>query len=106
MSDTKARDLELWRAWKKSQSPGDLQKLLDQMTPIINREVGKWAPAMSRSLLEMEAKRLAVQAFQTYNPSAGTALSTYVASRLPKLSRTVYSNQNAEPTLLRAGTCP
>ena len=65
------------------------------MGPIIQREVGKWAPAMSRSLLEMEGKRLAVEAFRSYNPTAGTALSTYVASRLPKLSRTVYSNQNA-----------
>ncbi len=95
MSDTKNKDLELWRAWKKSQSPSDLQKLLDQMAPIINREVGKWAPAMSRGLLEMEGKRLAVKAFHSYDPAAGTALSTYVASRLPKLSRTVYSNQNA-----------
>ena len=95
MQDTKTRDLDLWKAWKKSGNPQDLQKLLDQMAPIINREVGKWAPSMSRSLLEAEGKRLAVKAFQSYDPSAGTALSTYVASRLPKLSRTVYSNQNA-----------
>lgn len=94
-TEAKQKDLELWQAWKRSGSPQDLQKLLDQMKPIINREVSKWAPAMSRSLLEAEGKRLAVQAFRDYNPSAGTALSTYVASRLPKLSRTVYSNQNA-----------
>ena len=95
MQDSKAKDLELWKTWKRTQSPADLQKLLDQMSPIINREVSKWAPSMSRSLLEMEGKRLAVKAFREYNPSAGTALSTFVASRLPKLSRTVYSNQNA-----------
>lgn len=95
MQNTKSKDLELWQAWKKSQSPSDLQRLLDQLLPIINREVSKWAPAMSRSLLEMEAKRLAVEAFKSYNPSSGAALSTYVASRLPKISRTVYSNQNA-----------
>lgn len=91
----KDTDVALWRTWKQTQSPNDLQKLLNQMNPIINREVGKWAPAMSRSLLEMEGKRLAVQAFKAYDPNAGTALSTFVASRLPKLSRTVYSNQNA-----------
>jgi DNA-directed RNA polymerase specialized sigma subunit len=95
MNDAKSKDLQLWETWKRTQSPSDLQALLTQMMPIIQREVGKWAPAMSRSLLEMEAKRLAVKAFQSYNPAAGTALSTYVASRLPKLSRTVYSNQNA-----------
>jgi DNA-directed RNA polymerase specialized sigma subunit len=92
--DVKQKDLELWRQWKKSQNPQDLQKLLDQMQPIISREVNKWAGAMSRSLLEAEAKRLAVEAFKSYDPNQGTALSTYVASRLPKLSRMVYATQN------------
>lgn len=90
----KQRDLELWKKWKRTQSPQDLQALLDQMKPIISREVNKWANAMSRSLLEAEAKRLTVEAFHSYNPNQGTALSTYVASRLPKISRMVYSTQN------------
>lgn len=50
---------------------------------------------MSRSLLESEGKRLAVEAFKTYDPKQGAALSTYVASRLPKLSRLTYSHMNA-----------
>lgn len=91
---TKDKDIELWRRWKLTQSPADLQALLVQMSPIINREVNRWAASLSRSLLEAEAKRLAVEAFKTYDPNQGTALSTYVASRLPKLSRIVYSNQN------------
>ena len=94
MSSVKTTDIELWRQWKKTKSPGDLQRLLDQMKPILMREVGKWAPSMSRSYLEMEAKRLAVEAFETYDPNQGAALSTYIASRLPKLSRVVYSTQN------------
>jgi DNA-directed RNA polymerase sigma subunit (sigma70/sigma32) len=49
---------------------------------------------MSRSYLEAEAKRLAVEAFETYDPNQGAALSTYVASRLPKLSRITYATQN------------
>jgi DNA-directed RNA polymerase specialized sigma subunit len=93
--DTKSKDLELWQRWKQTGSPQDLQALLNQMMPIISREVSKWAAAMSRSLLEAEGKRLAIEAFHAYNPNAGTALSTFVASRLPKLSRLVYSNQNA-----------
>jgi len=92
--DVKQKDAELWRTWKRTQNPSDLQALLDQMKPIIAREVNKWASAMSRSLLEAEAKRLAVEAFRAYDPNQGTALSTYVASRLPKLSRMVYSTQN------------
>lgn len=94
MSDVKNKDLELWNRWKKSGLHTDLQPLLNQMQPIIAREVNKWAPAMSRSLLESHGKRLAVDAFKSYDPSRGVALSTHVASRLPKLSRLVYSNQN------------
>lgn len=93
-SEVKARDLALWEEWHKTQSPVALQQLLDQMNPIINREVNKWASSMSRSLLEMEGKRLAVEAFKSFDPTKGATLSTYVASRLPKLSRIVYANQN------------
>jgi DNA-directed RNA polymerase specialized sigma subunit len=95
MSDVKNKDIELWTEWKRTQSPPALQKLLNQMSPIINREVNKWAPSISRSLLEAEGKRLAVAAFKDYDPARGVALSTFVASRLPKLSRLVYSSQNA-----------
>jgi len=93
-STVKQDDLALWRKWKRSKSPEDLQALLNQMRPIILRETSKWRASMSESLLESEGKKLAVEAFLDYNPNAGTALSTYVASRLPKLSRLVYSNQN------------
>lgn len=91
----KNKDLELWTKWKRTQNPADLQLLLNQMEPIIAREVNRWSNSMSRSLLESEGKRLAVEAFQTYDPKQGTALSTYVASRLPKLSRLTYSHMNA-----------
>jgi len=94
MNPLKTTDTELWRRWKKTKAPDDLQKLLTQMNPILLREVNKWAPSMSRSYLEAEAKRLAVEAFESYDPSYGTALSTHVASRLPKLSRVVYATQN------------
>ncbi len=94
MITTKGKDLELWRQWKKTRAPADLQALLNQMQGILMREVGKWSPSMSRSYLEAEAKRLAVEAFESYDPNQGTALSTYVASRLPKLSRVTYSTMN------------
>lgn len=93
-NDYKNKDHALWVQWKRTRSPQDLQKLLNQMLPIINREANKWAPSMSRSLLEAEGKRLAVEAFEKYDPNAGAALSTFLASRLQKLSRMVYSTQN------------
>jgi DNA-directed RNA polymerase specialized sigma subunit len=87
--------MELWQRWKRTQNPMDLQALLQQMEPIIGREVNRWANSMSRSLLESEGKRLAVEAFKLYDPNQGTALSTFVASRLPKLSRLTYAHLNA-----------
>lgn len=93
--NVKSKDMELWRAWRTSRSPQDLQRLLTQMNPIIQREVGKWCNGMSRSLLEMEGKRLAVEAFEKYDPNAGTALSTYLTTRLQKISRLAYAHQNA-----------
>jgi DNA-directed RNA polymerase specialized sigma subunit len=92
--ETKSKDLELWEKWKKSRSEIDLQALLNQVHPLIMREVNRWAAAGSRSLLEAEAKRRAVDAFETYDPKAGAALSTYLVSRLAKISRGVYSSQN------------
>jgi DNA-directed RNA polymerase specialized sigma subunit len=94
MNTVKQNDIELWRQWKKTQSGTDLQRLLTQMNPIILREVNKWSNSMSKSYLESEGKRLAVEAFKSYDPGQGTALSTYLASRLPKLSRVTYSTMN------------
>lgn len=91
---TKDKDLSLWHAWNKSRQPHDMQALLDQMHPIIMREVNKWAAGASRSLLEAEGKRLAAEAFASYNPNAGVALSTYLTTRLQKMSRIVYSTQS------------
>ena len=95
MNDIKSDDIAAWHEWKRTQNPAALQRLLDRMGGIIGREVNRWASGMSRSLLEAEGKRLAVLAFRDYDPGRGVALSTFVASRLPKLSRMVYANQNA-----------
>ena len=92
--DYKAKDVELWKRWNASKSNIDLQTLLDQLSPLIAREVNRWASSVSRSLLEAEARRLTVEAIKTYDPKAGATLSTYIASRLPKVSRLVYSQLN------------
>lgn len=88
------QDLALWRKWKASRASGDLSKLLDQMNPLIQREVSKWSATLARPLLEAEGKRLAAEAFGDYDASRGAALGTHVATRLQKMSRLSYSNQN------------
>jgi DNA-directed RNA polymerase specialized sigma subunit len=90
----KEQDLALWRAWKRNPSDINLSALLKQVNPLIQRETNKWSGTLARPLLETEGKRLAVEAFQNYDPNRGAALATHVVNRLQKMSRLSYSNQN------------
>jgi DNA-directed RNA polymerase specialized sigma subunit len=94
MDDTKNRDLELWRQWKRTQSPADLEALIKQMWPVIRRETMRWSAIVPQTMLENEAKLLAIKAFQTYSPTAGASLSTHLTNQLQKLSRTAYARQS------------
>jgi len=94
MTDTKKTDIELWQRWKASQSPADLEALMNQMMPIIRRETQRWSSVASDFVLMNQAKQIAIEAFRTYNPAAGTLLSTHLTARLQKLSRTGYQSQS------------
>lgn len=94
MDDPKNRDLELWRHWKQTQAPADLDNLIKQLWPVIRRETARWASIVSPSMLDNEAKLQAIKAFQSYNPHAGAALSTHLTNQLQKLSRTAYARQS------------
>lgn len=91
---TKDRDLELWRQWKRAKTPANLSLLLQQMNGVIQKETNRWSGAIARDVLLTEAEKLAKDAFESYNPNAGAALSTHLTNTLQKLSRTVYSHQN------------
>lgn len=87
-------DLDAWKQWNRTNSPMDLDVVLDKLTPLIQAEVNRWAGSLARPLLELEAKKLAVEAIRSYNPHAGAALATHVSNRLKKLSRLTYTHQN------------
>lgn len=88
-------DLKLWKAWHKSRSSYDLQRLLDQLLPIMVNQVNRWGGTLSKDLLMTEAKILATEAIQSYDVSKGAALATHVTNRLQKLSRLVYTHSQA-----------
>jgi len=94
MSGYQEEDIQAWRNWKRQ--PGDvtLQSVLDRLNPIIHTEVNRWAGTLARPALEIEAKRLAVEAIQSFNPTGGASLATHVTNRLKKLSRLSYTHQN------------
>jgi DNA-directed RNA polymerase specialized sigma subunit len=88
------RDLELWRRWKEAPTDEHASALLQQVNPLVQREASKWAGTLARPLLETEAKRLAMQAFHTFDPTRGAQLGTHVVNQLQKVSRLSYANQN------------
>lgn len=94
MMDERQKDLELWKAWKQAPTPMNLEALMKQVAPILRRETLAWSSTAPAFLLENEAKRIAVEAFQSYDPSAGAMLSTHLVNRLKKLSRIGYQNQS------------
>jgi hypothetical protein len=67
---------------------------MDNLNPVIQKEVNRWQGTLARPLLELEAKRLAAEAIQSYSPTRGAALATHVTNRLKKLSRISYTHQN------------
>lgn len=95
MPTRKEKDIELWEQWKKTKSSYDLQQLMRQMDPVIQAEVNKWSGAIARPVLEAKGKTLALEAFESYNPKKGAALNTHLTNRLKKLSRKVYTHQDA-----------
>lgn len=88
-------DDELYKRWKASHSPSDLQALLTNLEPLIQSEVNRRAGTLSRDLLVLQAKKLAVDAINSYDPRVGVKISTHVTNQLQKLSRVNYAHQNA-----------
>lgn len=93
---TRADDVTLWRKWRESNSPADLERLMAQMMPVIVNEVRKSERVVSRIVLEAQAKQLAVGAFKSYDPNRvpPVLLSTHLVNALQKLSRTRYEHQS------------
>ena len=93
--DYKAKDQQLFHAWKQSGSKKDLGALITHLNPIIYHEVSRASGSLPVAALSAEAKKWAVKAVQTYDPDRGVALSTHVMSILPKVRRLNYKHQNA-----------
>lgn len=87
-------DLAAWHSWKTKPTDANASALLQQVSPLIHKEVNKWAGTLARPLLETEGKRLAMQAFHSYDPNRGAALGTHVVNSLQRMSRLSYANQN------------
>ena len=91
---TKIKELDLWKLYESGDKTS-LPKLITSMDPIIQSNVNKYSGVpLPRMALESEARRLAVNAFDTYNPNKGAALGTHVTNHLKHLQRFVLQYQN------------
>lgn len=90
-----ATDDELYQRWKRTGMPNDLEALVKNLEPLIQAEVNRRAGTLSRDLLVIQAKKLAVEAIKGFNPAVGVKISTHVTNQLQKLSRVNYAHQNA-----------
>jgi DNA-directed RNA polymerase specialized sigma subunit len=85
------KDSELWNTWRDDPSKENLATLLEQVNPILQKEVNRWqGGSVARPVLEIQAKKLAIDAFSSYNPGKA-ALNTHVTNQLKGLSRNVYT---------------
>jgi DNA-directed RNA polymerase specialized sigma subunit len=89
------KDVELYKTWSQTRAPLDLEKLVKQLDPLIQSEVNKRAGSLSRNVLELQAKSLAVKAIKSYQPTLGIKLSTHVVNQIQKLSRMNYAHKDA-----------
>ncbi|MBC8436695.1 hypothetical protein H8D85_00060 [bacterium] len=104
--DKKAEELQLWRQYKAGDKQA-LQLLLKSLNPLIQNQVNKFAGVgLPRISIEMEAKSLAIQSFDSYNPALAQ-LNTHLTNYLKKLQRFVMSYQNVghipEPRAMAIG---
>lgn len=93
--DYRSKDQELYDQWKNTGSKQHLGQLVNQLSGVIYQEVNRQAGSLPNSALSAEAKKWAIKAIQSYDPSKGTQLSTHVTNYLQRVRRMNYKYQNA-----------
>ena len=90
----KEQELKLWQEWHDNKSRSSRNKLLRSLDPLLYKQVNKYvASPIPRTALETEARMLALNAFDTYDPSKAQ-LNTHVTNHLKHLQRYVLNYQN------------
>lgn len=90
-----AEEEELVKQWQQNPYDPELtQRVLKSIEPIIRSATGKWSGVLPNNALFTKAQVLALEALKTWDPRQGK-ISTYLFPRLQKISRDVYSMQNA-----------
>lgn len=92
--DYRSKDMELYNKWKETGSKSHMTALVNQLSPLIHKEVSRVAGTLPIAALNAEGKIWTINAIKTYDPSKGFALSTHVGSYLRKVRRMNYKYQH------------
>ena len=87
-------DATLYQEWKDNPTKKNMGKLVKQMSGPIYKEVRILSGTLPTEALAAEAKKWAIKAIKTYDPSRA-ALSTHVTGYVRKAKRLNYQYQNS-----------
>lgn len=87
-------DLKAWEKWNSTKRNKDLSALMEQLQPIVMREVHKLSGGLPQSALNIRAQKLTHDAVKKFDPKRNVQLNTYLTHQLQPLKRFVYQHQN------------
>ncbi len=89
----KSYELELWKKYKSGDQTAKVE-LLRSITPLLTYQVNRFtASGLPKNALQTESRKLALEAFDTYNPNK-SALNTHIVNHQKHLQRFVLNYQN------------
>lgn len=96
IASKKPQEVELWKKWKDGgKKPEDLTPLLKSFKPMIQARVNVFRGSeVPSSAIEQKNKEALYTALDTWNPSKGTQLQTWVWQHFKRTQRFVDENKN------------
>ncbi len=90
----RAKDQQMWEAWKANPNTETLRPLMKRVQPIINSKVRMWkAPGVNEAAMKANLTIHAMDAFKTFDPNRA-GLRTHLENRLQKSKRFNIQQQN------------
>lgn len=81
---------EAYKKWKKDPTPENLNNILTSLKYLLQSEVSKYQGTLDPKLLEIYAKKYAIDAIKSYNEKV--QLSTHIVNNMQRLHRLNYQN--------------
>jgi DNA-directed RNA polymerase specialized sigma subunit len=76
-----------YKTWSSAPTPENASTLLNDLEPVINTGLSRFAEGPNDPIMRSHARRLTLDALRTYQPNGGAQLSTHVVNHLQGLRR-------------------